>query len=55
MFADDTKIFRTANNPRQNQLLQDDLDALEEWSNLWQLRFNAENVNLCSLVAAINA
>ena len=34
MFADDTKIFRTVNNPEQAQLLQDDLNALEEWSNL---------------------
>ena len=41
MFADDTKIVRTVNNPEQAQLLQDDLDALEEWSNLWQPRFNA--------------
>lgn len=42
MFADDTKIFRIVNNPDQAQLLQNDLNALEEWSNLWQLRFNAE-------------
>jgi len=42
MFADDTQIFRTVNNSEQAQLLQDDLDALEEWSNLWQLRYNAE-------------
>ena len=55
MFADDTKIFRTVNNPEQAHLLQDDLDALEEWSNVWQLRLNAENVKLCILVAEINA
>ena len=34
MFADDTNIFRTVNNPEQAQLLQDDLNALEEWSYL---------------------
>jgi len=34
----------TVNNPEQAQLLQDDLHALEEWPNLWQPRFNAENV-----------
>jgi len=30
MFPDDIKIFRTLNNPKQAQLLQDDMDALEE-------------------------
>ena len=49
MFVDDTKIFRTVNNWKQAQLLQDNLDALEEWSNLWQLRFNAEKCKLMHL------
>ena len=49
MFADDTKIVRTVNNPEQVQLLQDDLNALEEWSNLWQLRFNAEKCKVMHL------
>jgi len=49
MFADDTKIFRTMNNPEQAQLLQDDLDAPEEGSNLWHLRFNAEKFKVMHL------
>ena len=49
MFADDTKIFRTVNNPEQTHLLQDDLDALEEWSNVWQMRFNAETCKVMHL------
>ena len=34
-------MFRTVNNSEQAQLLQDDLGALEEWYNLWQLKINA--------------
>ena len=35
MFADNTKIIRPVNNPEHAQRLQNDLDALEEWSNPW--------------------
>ena len=40
LFADDTKIF--ARVPNQSTILQDDLDKLQIWSNVWQLKFNAE-------------
>ncbi|KAK2152848.1 hypothetical protein LSH36_316g05010 [Paralvinella palmiformis] len=49
MFAEDTKIFRTVNNPEQAHILQDDQEALEEWSSLWQLRFNAEKCKVMHL------
>ena len=49
MFTDDTNIFRTVNNPEQAQLLQGNLNTLEEWSNLWQLRFNAEKCKVMYL------
>ena len=49
MFADDTKLFRTVNNPDHAQMLQSDLDALEEWSNLWQLKFNADKCKVMHL------
>lgn len=40
LFADDTKLF--AKVPEESQTLQEDLDRLQLWSDMWQLRFNAE-------------
>ena len=37
IFADDTKAFNTCNN---SDILQEDLAALQEWSDMWQLFFN---------------
>ena len=37
--ADDTNISQTVNNPDQTQILQNNLNAPEDWYNL---RFNAE-------------
>ena len=40
IFAYDTKIFRALHEPEDYSYLQDDLDRLVEWSQLWQLHFN---------------
>ena len=42
LFADDTKIYRRITTGDDNEALQDDLANLEAWTQLWQLRFNAE-------------
>ena len=49
LFADDTKIFRRILNKEDADALQSDLDALEEWSNIWLLRFNPEKCHVLSL------
>ncbi len=41
MFADNTKLFHIIQRASDNIELQKDLDSLQEWSNKWQLRFNA--------------
>ncbi len=41
MFADDTKLFRIIKNISDSTELQEDLTNLQEWSDKWQLRFNA--------------
>ena len=41
MFADDTKIFSSVNDRESQTQLQRDLEALQDWSGRWQLRFNA--------------
>ena len=42
LFADDTKILRQITSAEDSITLQNDLKMLEEWSNKWLLRFNAE-------------
>lgn len=41
LFADDTKLYREVVSRSDEENLQSDLDSLAEWSNKWQLRFNA--------------
>ena len=40
LFADDTKLFTKV--PDNANTLQEDLNKLQLWSDIWQLRFNAE-------------
>ena len=42
MSADDTKIFKYIRNATDSSCLQDDVNALQEWANQWQLRFNTD-------------
>ena len=39
----------TPNGPEDQQALQKDLTALEDWANLWQLRFNAQKCKVMHL------
>jgi len=47
LFADDTKIYKEINSERDCIDIQQDLDRLSEWSETWQLKFNAGNANQC--------
>ena len=49
MFADDTKLYMEVNGPEDQQALQKDLTELEDWANLWQLRFNAQKCKVMHL------
>ena len=40
MFADDTKLYRGVDRDSDTQALQNDLNALLDWSDRWQLPFN---------------
>ena len=42
MFADDTKIWCRIKEEKDSIALQEDLDKLKSWSDIWQLKFNAE-------------
>jgi len=39
VFADDTKVY---NSPDNSNILQEDLNKLKAWSDLWQLYFNTD-------------
>ena len=49
MFADDTKLFRTITSKSDAVALQSDLDALQEWSEKWLLRFNPDKCHVLTL------
>ena len=42
LFADDTKLFRKINNDKDAEILQDDINRLIDWSNLWLLKFHPD-------------
>lgn len=42
MFADDSKCYRAIQNPEDRNLLQSDLTSLNNWSSMWDLKFNAK-------------
>ena len=46
LFADDTKCVMTISSPQDSSLLQDDLNALANWSSAWKLAFNTSKCKL---------
>ena len=42
MYADDTKVHGPVNTSENGDNLQKDLDALVDWADTWQLRFNTD-------------
>jgi hypothetical protein len=49
LFADDTKLFRRVNDAEDCEELQEDIDALEEWSRKWLLRFHPDKCKVLRL------
>jgi len=48
-FADDTKLFGTANSRADQAGLQNDLDILSQWAYRWQMSFNVEKCKVMHL------
>ena len=46
MFADDTKVYTTVENRRDQEKLQRDLLKLCEWTKLWLQEFSVQNCKL---------
>ena len=49
LFADDALLYRTINDPSDEQQLQHDLDTMIEWANTWLTRFNAKKCHLLKI------
>ena len=49
MYADDTKLFRIIQSQADTNILQKDLNNLVDWSDKWQLRFNADKCKILHL------
>ena len=46
LFADDCLLYGEVNCTQDKDYLQADLDALQKWTESWQMRFNATKCNL---------
>ena len=46
IFADDTKVFRSTRLVQEHRQLQEDLDAMVNWSDQWQMPFNQKKCKL---------
>ena len=46
LYADDTKIFHHIASRDDALALQNDIDSLEEWSNIWLLKFHPDKCHV---------
>ena len=46
LFADDCKVFKVINHERDCVLLQNDLNKLYDWSEKWEMKFNASKCKI---------
>ena len=51
LYADDVLMYRSINDVSDHQILQDDLNKLIHWSNIWLMPFN---LNKCEHLIITN-
>ena len=49
LFADDTKIFKEIKQKRDCDLLQNDLDFMQLWTDIWLLRFHPQKCHAMTI------
>ena len=49
MFADDTKLYREMSDVKDEAILQDDINKMEEWSNEWLMSFHPEKCKVLKM------
>ena len=53
-FADDTKLVTVTDTVSQCASLQEQIDSLSKWAEIWQTAFNFDNVLSCTLDSTIS-
>ena len=53
-FAEDTKIFRIITGENDHNIMQEDLQKMEDWSNNWLLKFHSEKCKYMNITRTIN-
>ncbi len=46
LFADDSLLYKTVKTPDDCRLLQQDLDALQQWERTWQIHFRPDKCKI---------
>jgi hypothetical protein len=54
LFAEDTKIFRIITGENDHNILQEDLQKMEDWSNNWLLKFHSEKCKYMNITRTTN-
>ena len=54
LFADDCLLFRKIKTSEDTKVLQKDLSQLCNWTEKWQMLFNAKNVTPCAFIGRSN-
>ena len=49
LFADDTKVFRKIDSECDSLQLQRDIDALDDWTMKWLLKFNSDKCHVLTM------
>ena len=49
LFADETKLLKAVTSLQDSILLQNDINALEEWSKIWLFRFHPKKCHVLAL------
>ena len=51
LFADDCLLYRLVRSDSDAKRLQEDLEALEKWEKMWQMKFHLENCQVIRINA----
>jgi hypothetical protein len=54
LFADDTKVWRTTKSDADSRELQNDIDVLQQWTEVWLLKLNEEKCKHTSIRMAVH-
>ena len=49
LFADDCLLYKTINDENDTKILQNDLDKIVKWCNLWQMSFNIDKCKMLKI------